>query len=285
MTKPRFSYINGRYMQHERAAVHIEDRGFLFSDGVYEGIALVNGKLIDAELHYERLQRSCDILELEMRVSIASLKIIINELIRKNKMHDAFIYLQITRGSAPRNHSFPTPAVRPSLLVVTYPDRAPSQSVYEQGINVLTAPDIRWGRRDAKTISLLPNILAKQAAVAGGCKEAYLVAKDGVITEGSSSNAFMVTQAGAVQTHPATEDILGGITRRIVLGHAKDAGIEVIEIPFTVADLRNASESFITNSSSGIIPVVKVDDRLVANGNVGPVSKKLHGLYQQHIGR
>jgi len=288
--RPSFCYVNGAYLRMEEAGVHVEDRGNLFSDAVYEGIALNNGNLLDVTPHLNRLQRSLDILQMDLPMSVRSIELIIYELARRNRMKNGFVYLQVSRGVARRNHAFPNPKVEPSLFIVIYPDRTPSSQEYNQGISVITRPDIRWGRRDAKTVSLLANVLAKEDGVAQGCKETWLVDdKTNLITEGSASNAFIVTDSGAIKTHPASQDILGGITREVVLNLARDNGIEVIEQPFSIDEMRQASEAFGTSTTMQVIGVTVIDNMPVGKvtlseeKKIGPVTQKLIQLYAQHV--
>ncbi len=283
MPIPRYSYVDGRYVLHQYATVHIEDRGYLFSDGVYEGINLINGKLLEPEMHFERLGHSLSVLSMSAPMSARVMESIIYELARRNRMKNGFVYLQITRGSARRNHAFPAPEAWPIMVITIHSDRTPPLEQYEKGVNALTAPDIRWGRRDAKTISLLPNILAKQYAVERDAKEALLVANDGYVTEGSASNAFIVTKGGTVKTHPEDEEILGGITRFVVLSLAYNNGIEICEEAFTLEELYDAEEVFITSTTMGVMPVVCIDGKKIASGKVGKTCKKLYQLYQHHV--
>lgn len=280
--KTRISYVNGRYIRHSLAAVHIEDRGFQFSDGIYEVIALVNGRLLDENLHFERLKRSLDLLYIPLPASITSLHIIIKELGRRNNLKNGYVYIQITRGVAKRNHAFPTKQhIKPSLVITYNKSSPPSENEYKKGISVITTPDIRWKRCDIKSVSLLPNILAKQEAVKAKAKEAWMVDEKGIITEGSSSNCYIVDKSGYVRTYPESSDILGGVTRRVVLQLAKGHGVKVREKAFTVKESIAAKEAFATSTTMGIIAVTKINGKKVSDGKPGEITKKLMKLYEE----
>lgn len=284
MVQRKISYVNGRYVPHEDAFVHIEDRGYQFSDGVYEVIGIMNGKMFDDELHFKRLERSCKHLHMNMPVTVPAMKIIVNELIRRNRVKDSYIYIQVTRGVAPRNHAFPKPGTKPALTIMFTTLTPPPQKDYDKGVSIITGKDIRWHRKDIKSISLLANILAKQDAVIAGVKENWLVDKvTGFITEGSSTNAYIVDKSGVVRTHPADECILGGVTRDVVLQIAKKNKIKVSEKPFTIAELRSAKEAFITSTTSGVLPVVKADGKNIGNGKPGEITMRLNKLYNEHM--
>lgn len=278
----RIAYVNGRYMDHALASVHIEDRGYQFSDGIYEYIAFYNRKLLDADAHFKRLERSLNELEIGSPVAAAALGVIIRELIERNGREDGGLYIQVTRGVAKRDHVFPK-NVRPTLVMTICGAKTPKPNEFADGVKVITTPDIRWGRRDIKSISLLANILAKQKASRQKVREALLTCEDGTINEGAASNAFIVNKSGTLLTHPLDENILGGITRDVVLKLARKAGIYVEEKPFSMTDAKNAAEAFITSTSINVLPVVKIDDKLIGGGKVGEVTKKLGELYNVHI--
>lgn len=279
---PRISYVNGRFVPHSEASVHIEDRGYQFSDGVYEVMAVVNGAFLDGDWHLTRLRYSLEQLEIAPPVAWTALPLLVRELLRQNKARDGMVYIQATRGVAKRDHAFPK-NVRSSLVMTVVKPKWPSDVMMEKGVSIITAPDVRWGRRDIKSISLLPNILAKQAAAHAGVREAWLVGEDGVVTEGSSTNAWIIDAKGRVVTHPANHRILGGITRLTLIDLAKKSGIPVLEQPFTVSDLRKASEAFLTSTTSLVLPVVEADGKKIGKGVVGPVTKKLQQLYAAYI--
>lgn len=285
MTHGKISYVNGKYVPHEKAMVHIEDRGYQFSDGVYEMLAVKKGKLLDSDLHLKRLKRSLKSLYIDWPTSPDSIRVIIKELIRRNKVTNAYVYLQVTRGVAPRNHPFPKDA-KPSLTVMFSELQPPPQKDYESGVKVITGPDLRWGRRDIKSISLLANVLAKQEAVKAGVKEMWLIdGNSGNITEGSSTNAYIINKAGEIVTHPANECILGGVTRDKVLRVAKKAGIKVKEKPFKLKDALAAKEAFLTSTTSGVLPVVQVDKKKIGNGKPGEITKKLMKAYSDFMNK
>ncbi len=278
----RIAYVNGRYIEHSQASVHIEDRGYQFSDGIYEYIAFYNGVLLDGDLHFKRLERSLKEMEIAPPVSAAAMRIIANELIERNGRDDGGLYVQVTRGVAARNHLFPK-NVRPALVMTVCGAKTPKAQEFEDGVKVITHIDNRWGRRDIKSISLLANIIAKQESSRQKVREAILVEKDGTVNEGSASNIFIVDKVGSLVTHPADHDILGGITRDVLIKLAHKAGIAVDERKFDIAEAKGANEAFITSTSINVLPVVKIDDRLVGKGKVGEVTLKLQQLYNAHI--
>lgn len=278
----RIAYVNGSYIDNARASVHIEDRGYQFSDGIYEYMAFYNGLLLDGDLHSKRLERSLRELEIAMPVAPAALRIIARELIERNGREEGGLYIQVTRGVSPRNHIYPK-NVRPALVMTVCGAKTPKASEFENGVKIMTHADNRWGRRDIKSISLLPNIMAKQEASRRKMREALLIEADGTVNEGSASNFFMVTKAGVVTTHPTDNDILPGITRDVLLKLAGKAGIAVEERRFGIAEAKAAPEAFITSTSINVLPVVKIDDKLIGKGVVGEVTMKLQQLYNAHI--
>lgn len=278
----RIAYVNGRYLPHGSAAVHIEDRGYQFSDGVYEVIAVHRGGLIDEDGHMARLERSLGELEIAWPMSARALSVVLGEVVRRNRVSNGIVYLQITRGVAPRNHAFPAAAV--SALVVTartMPAFDVAQA--ERGVDVITIPDIRWKRRDIKSISLLANCLGKQEAVRAGAYEAWFVDDDGMITEGTSSNAWIVTADGRLKTRHADNAILNGITRTAVLKLADEQGIAFVEQPFSVAEAKAATEAFITSTTSFVKPVAHIDGSVVGDGKPGPMTARLLDHYAVHM--
>lgn len=278
----RISYVNGAYTLHSEALVHVEDRGYQFSDGIYEYCAFYNRKLLDGELHWRRLERSLAELSIAMPMSMNAMNIVIRELISRNDRDDGGLYLQVTRGVARRDHPFPK-HTKPALVMTVCGPKIPKPHEINDGVKVITHPDHRWERRDIKSISLLANVLAKQEATRQHTREAWLFLPDGTFTEGAVSNSYLINDKGEIITHPLGNFILGGVTRDVVLMLARNAGIAVVERAFTRADLKNASEAFLTSTSANVLPVVKVDDSLVGNGKVGPVTKKLQSLYETHI--
>jgi D-alanine transaminase len=208
---------------------------------------------------------------------------VLREILRRNQLSNALLYVQVTRGSAPRNHLFPRRA-RPSLVVTVRRPAFPGEREREEGVGVITRPDLRWGRCDIKSISLLPNVLARQSAAAAGCREAWLVDREGIVTEGSASNAYIVDAGGRLITHPLNERILGGITRSVVLELARQDGIEVVEQPFSVEQAHAAREAALSSTSSWLLPVTTIDGRAVSNGMPGHVVRRLMALYAGHLG-
>ena len=277
----RISYVNGAYVPHREAMVHIEDRGYQFADGIYEYIAFYNRILVDGDLHFRRMERSLHELQIAMPMSLASMKIVVRELIEQNGKDDGGLYIQITRGVAKRDHGFPK-NIRPALVIAVCAAKLPTEKQIKEGVNVITQPDIRWGRRDIKSISLLPNILAKQKAVEKQAREAWLVDGD-IISEGSASNSYIVSKTGELITHPANECILGGITRDVVLKLARGDGIKVNERAFTLAEVKHAAEAFITSTSANVLPVVTIDEAAIGNGKPGKITHRLNELYTAHI--
>lgn len=276
----RISYVNGAYKLHSEAMAHIEDRGYQFADGIYEYFAFYNGALLDADLHWKRLERSLRELEIPMPMSIAALTQVVKELIERNGKLDGGLYMQVTRGMARRDHPFPK-ETKPVLSMTICSPKYPKPAEIKNGVKVMTLPDNRWHRRDIKSVSLLANVLSKQEASKQGMREAWLVMEDGKISEGSVSNAYIVNARGEIVTHPADTNILGGVTRDVVLQLARANDIKVIEKPFSLNDVKAASEAFITSTSANVLPVAKIDD--INLGKPGPVTLKLMSLYHAHI--
>jgi len=279
---PRISYVTGRYLPHERAAVHIEDRGFQFADGVYEVCAVVNGDIIDMAPHLERLRRSLAAVEISCRVG-AALEFVLREVVRRNRVRHGLVYLQINRGRAPRDHGFP-PGARASVIVCAAHGRPDllARRVRE-GVDVITLADNRWGRCDIKSVGLLANVLAKQAARRAGAFEAWFLDEDGYVTEGSSTNAFIVTRRGEIVSRAPFSGILDGITRRILLDIARDAGIAYVERPFHRDEALAAREAFIASTTAPAVPVVRIDGHPVGRGTPGAVATKLHNRFFERL--
>ncbi|WP_375207983.1 D-amino-acid transaminase [Hyphococcus sp.] len=281
----RIAYVNGQYVPQSAATVHIEDRGYQFADGVYEVCIVVNGRYWDMEGHLARLQRSLKELQMAAPMGIEALKVVMGEVVRRNRLKNALVYMQVTRGVAPRNHPFPPEGTRPSLVITARRfDLDQSDARAKTGVAVISQPDIRWGRVDIKTVGLLPNALAKQAAAEAGAAEALLV-RDGVVTECSSSNAWIVDEAGAIITHPKTNRILGGITRQTAIACAEELQIKVIERPFTLEEAKAAPEVFITSATSFVMPVISVDGVRIGSGKPGPVAMRLREAYKARAAR
>ncbi|HEY1798021.1 MAG TPA: D-amino-acid transaminase [Stellaceae bacterium] len=275
----RIAYVSGRYLPHRQAAVHIEDRGYQFADGVYEVIALADGRLIDEGRHLERLHRSLSELRIEPPVGDAALKIVMREVMRRNGVNNGIVYLQITRGVAPRDHAFPKSA-KPVLVVTSRRSKPANPALGLDGIAVITIPDIRWQRCDIKSVSLLPNILGKQQAREAGAYEAWQVDRDGFVTEGTSTNAWIVTRDGEVVTRACDHAILSGITRLAMLDIIAYEGLKLVERPFSVAEAKAAREAFLTSTTAELLPIVSIDGETVANGKPGSFAARLHEEYQ-----
>lgn len=280
----RIAYVNGRYVPHAQARVHIEDRGYQFADGVYEVIAVHRGRLIDEEGHLVRLNRSLRELRIQPPMAESALKVAMRELLRRNRVRDGIIYLQVTRGVARREHAFPANA--PSALVMTARAIKPFDlEAARAGVDVITIPDIRWKRCDIKSVSLLPNVLGKQQAREAGAYEAWMVAEDGTVTEGTSSNAWIVTKDGTLVTRAASDAILNGITRQALLTAVRENGVRLVERPFTVAEAKAAREAFVTSTTSYVKPVVRIDGQSIGNGHIGELTGRLLELYARHMDR
>ncbi len=259
--------------------MHVEDRGYQLADGVYEVVAIHRGRFLDEQPHLDRLDRSLRELRIDWPMPQAALKQVMRELVRRNAVHQGLIYIQVTRGVAPRDHAFPRPRVAPSLVMTTRRARSVPLAALREGVSVVTVPDIRWARCDIKSISLLPNVLGKQAAVEAGAYETWQVNASGVVTEGSSTNAWIVTRQGKVVTHPPGPQILSGVTRLTVLRLAAESQITVEERPFTLDELKTAREAFLTSTSSHVLPVTRVDGEPIGDGRPGKVALRLRELY------
>jgi D-alanine transaminase len=279
----RIAYVNGRYLPQRAAAVHVEDRGYQFSDGVYEVCEVRGGCTIDQRRHLARLKRSLDELRIDMPMTEAALATVMRECVRRNRVRDGIIYLQITRGVARRDHAFPPPGTRASVVITAHGlDVVANERIAAEGVAVITVPDNRWHRVDIKSISLLPNVLAKQAARERGAKEAWFVDGDGNVTEGSSSNAWIVTKGGKVVTRPADHGILRGITRTVLIEVISAQGLQLEERPFTVEEAYGAREAFLTSASQIVMPVVRIDERAVGNGAPGSIATALRAEFHRH---
>jgi D-alanine transaminase len=276
-TMSRTVYVNGAYLPEEEAKISVFDRGFLFADGVYEVATVVDGRLVDNAAHLARLQRSLGELDMPAPAAPEEIEAIQRELIARNGIDQGLVYLQVTRGAADRDFLYPKDAA-PSLVMFTQTKNVIDSPAAAKGISVITLPDIRWRRRDIKTVALLAASMAKQAAHDAGADDAWMV-EDGAVTEGSSNNAFIVTHDGAIITRALSNDILHGITRRAVLAIAEREGLTVEERAFSPEEAYEAAEAFITSASTFVMPVVKIDSRILGNGVPGPVSENLRRLY------
>ncbi|MGO9133838.1 MAG: D-amino-acid transaminase [Methylovirgula sp.] len=276
----RIAYVNGSYVPHDQAVVHIEDRGYQFGDGVYEVCEIHAGGLIDEARHLARLKRSLGELQIPMPLAEGALPVVLREVVRRNRVRDGYVYLQVTRGVAPREHCFPAHPVRPSLVVTARAiDPAKAAATAAKGIAVITMPDIRWKRPDIKTIGLLPNVLARQAAKEKGAQEAWLIDAEGMITEGAASNAWIVDAANTVVTRQIDNGILSGVTRATLLEVIAQEGLRLEERRFSLAEARAAREAFVTGATSLVMPVVAIDGAPVGDGHPGPVAQRLRALF------
>jgi D-alanine transaminase len=282
----RVAYVNGAFVRHADAVVHIEDRGYQLADGVYEVWAVFDGRLIDAAGHFKRLGRSLDELRIDWPVSQAALPLLLSETLRRNRIRDGMVYLQITRGVAPRDHPFPDPPVAPSLvLTAKRVDVAAAEARAAGGVAVVTTPENRWGRCDIKTIGLLPNVLAKQKAREAGAYEAWFVDDMGFVTEGASTNAWIVDAEGVLRTRSIQANILRGVTRATLLEVAATDGLTIEQRGFSVDDVKTAREAFITGAGTLVTPVVSIDGHAIGGGIPGPVAKRLRRLYMAEARR
>jgi len=276
---PRIAYVNGRYVRHADAYVHIEDRGYQFADGVYEVCEVARGYIVDGKRHLDRLGRSLSELQMAWPMHRAALEVVIGEVIRRNGVKNGLVYIQVTRGVAGRDFLFPADT-KPSLVITAKKiDPALNARKAESGIKVITVPENRWDRVDIKTVGLLPNVLAKEQARAAGAQEAWFVDTDGNVKEGGSSNAWIVTRDGALVTRPAEHGVLRGITRTTMFEVAAKLGLRIEERHFSVAEAKAAREAFISSATTIAMPVVAIDGTPVANGHPGSVVLSLREAF------
>ncbi|WP_319533704.1 D-amino-acid transaminase [uncultured Cohaesibacter sp.] len=273
----RIVYVNGEFLPEEAATISIFDRGFLFADGVYEVSTILGGKLVDNGAHLARLGRSLKELDMAAPCSMEEIAEIQHELLKRNDVEEGGLYLQVTRGAADRDFAFPKDA-KPSLVMFTQSRPVIKTAAAEKGLAVISLPDIRWQRRDIKTVGLLPASLAKMAAIKAGANDAWMV-EDGFITEGTSNNAHIVTKDGKLITRDLSNKILHGITRKAVLALAEETGIEIEERRFTPEEVKVASEAFVTSASTFVTPVISFDGVAIGDGKPGLVAKRLRELY------
>jgi D-alanine transaminase len=271
------AYLNGQYLPLDEARVSVLDRGFLFADGIYEVSAVLDGHLVDNASHLARFERSLGEISLPLPTSMDGIEEIEKELVARNEVREGVVYMQVTRGVAPRDFGFPKD-VPPTLLMFTQSKSIVDAPAAKEGIAVKTLADIRWARRDIKSIALLAQVLAKQAAVEAGCQEAWMV-EDGFVTEGGSSSAFIVTADNVLVTRPNSQALLPGCTRKAVLALAAEKGVRLEERAFTVAEALSAAEAFITSASSFVMPVVSIDGQAIASGGPGPLTRRLREIY------
>lgn len=276
----RIAYVNGRYVAHSDAFVHIEDRGYQFADGVYEVCEVARGFIMDMTRHLDRLNRSLGELQIDWPLTRACLEVIMGEVVRRNRVKNGLVYLQVTRGVARRDHVFPSAATKPALVVTakrTDPGMATKRA--EAGLKVITVPENRWERVDIKTVGLLPNVLARQKAKEAGAQEAWFVDPDGTVKEGAATNAWIVTRDGVLVTRPAEHGILRGVTRTTIFDVAAGLGLKIEERGFSVTEAKAAREVFISAATMVVMPIVAIDGDPVANGHPGSVALSLRKAF------
>jgi D-alanine transaminase len=272
--------VNGRYRPYQAASVHVEDRGLMLGDAVYEVCAIRAGKILDLDPHLRRLDRSLTELRISAPMSRASLEAVIEETVRRNAVENGLIYMQVSGGVAQRDHVFPDPAPPPGLFVLVRPvNAALLDAKAEQGVSVVSAPDIRWGRRDIKSTGLLANVLAKQTAKELGAGDVWFVDQHGLITEASAANAWIVDAQGTLRTKDLSNQILAGVTRGAILSLASACGLPIEERPFSAAEVRTAQEAFSTSAVALVVPVTQFDDVTIGSGRPGPVAIALRQSY------
>ena len=276
----RIANVDGAYLPFDQAGVHIEDRGYQFADGIYEVFALIDGQMLDVDAHLKRLELSLEKINLASPVSYSALLVILNETIRANNIRDGLVYMQITRGRAARNHAYPAVS-QPVLSVTVRPiNETHRRHVAETGIKVISTEDQRWKRCDIKSISLLPNVMAKQAAVEAGAQEAWMIDGEGFVTEGASTTAWIVDESGKLRTRPLANDILDGITRQMLLSLIDELQLELDETPFTIDEAYSSNEAFSTASSLIVMPIIEIDGHKVGNGKPGQITTQLLQNYK-----
>jgi D-alanine transaminase len=280
----RIAYVNGRYVAQPDASVNIEDRGYQFGDGIYEVVHLFDGRFIDEDLHLDRLERSLREIQLPMPMPRASLRMVLREVARRNRVTEGLLYMQVTRGVARRDHAFPNKPIPPALVVTVKRIAPYPTNVDRWGAAAITMPDLRWARCDIKTVNLLPNCLARQAAREKGAIEAVLYDEaTGMVTEGAATSFWIVDEAGTIRTRPLSDAILPGCTRAALMAELRDAGIAFEEREFSMEELRHAREAFITSATSFVKPITKIDGAPVGDGQVGPVVRKLFEIFARHV--
>jgi D-alanine transaminase len=278
----RVVYVNGRYLPYGQAGVHVEDRGFQFADSIYEVCEILGGRLVDETRHLERLARSLGELSIPLPMSAAALGQVMRQVVRRNRITTGLLYLQVSRGRAPRDFAVPDDGLEPTLVCLARRvDGVKREARAAQGIAVKSLPDIRWQRCDIKTVMLLPAVLAKEAAARDGAQEAWLVDTHGFVTEGASSNAWIVDRSGTLITRPTGNAILPGVTRRTLFDLLSRENIPFEERAFTIAEAHSAREAFITSASGTVMPVVRIDNRVIGNGHPGQLTLDLRSKFHQ----
>jgi D-alanine transaminase len=279
----RIAYVNGRYLPQRRASVNIEDRGYQFADGVYEVVHLHGGRFIDEDRHLDRLDRSLAALRLPQPMRRAALRHVLLEVARRNRLREGLLYMQVTRGVARRDHAFPDVPVSPSVVVTIRRIPPYPTDITRWTANAITHPDLRWARCDIKSTGLLPNVLARQAAKEQGALEAILVDDEGMVTEGAATSFWIVDKDGALRTRGLDHAILPGCTRDALSTLLRDEGIAFEESRFSVQDMHDAREAFLTSATSFVKPIVRIDGAPVGGGEVGPVTRRLFALFARHV--
>ncbi len=280
----KIAYVNGRYVPQPEAAVNIEDRGYQFGDGIYEVVHLYDGRYVDEDLHLARLERSLREIRLPMPMSRAALRLVLREVARRNRVTEGLLYMQVTRGVARRDHPFPTKPVPPALVVTVKRIPPYPTDIETWQASAITLPDLRWARRDIKSVNLLPNCLARQAAREKGAIEAILYDEaTGVVNEGAATTFWIVDEKGAVRTRFLDQVILPGCTRAALMAEMRQAGLAFDESPYTLDDVRKAREAFITSATSFVRPITRIDGAPVGDGKVGPVVRQLFDLFARHV--
>ncbi|WP_026606319.1 D-amino-acid transaminase [Methylocapsa acidiphila] len=282
----RIAYVNGQYVIQRDANVSIQDRGYQFGDGVYEVCEIFRGALIDEARHLDRLARSLEELRIGAPLGKGALGVVLREIIARNKVANGYVYIQVTRGAAPRDHAFPPSSVRSSLIVTARQiDPEKGEAAARKGISVVTTPDLRWKRVDIKTISLIPNCLARQAAKEGGAQEAWFIDSDGMVVEGAASNAWIIDRSGAIVTRQLDSSVLRGITRTTLIDIIAAQGLTLEERKFSLEEAFSAQEAFITGATTLVTPVVTIDGRKIGDGAPGPLAQRLRSIFHDTAAR
>ena len=279
----RIAYVNGAYVPQRRASVNVEDRGYQFADGIYEVVYLHRGRLTDWDLHFARLEQSLREVRIAMPMARAALEGVLAEVARRNRVRNGLLYMQITRGVARRDHAFPSANTPPSLIVTARRIPAYPTEIERWTTRVISHPDERWARRDIKSVALLPNVLARQAARERGASEAILIDREGIVTEGASSSFWIVDQTGALRCPPQSHAVLPGCTRAALEAEMKAEGIAFETRAFSLDEARSAQEAFLTSATSFVKPVLAIDDAPVGDGAAGPVTRRLFALFARHV--
>ncbi|WP_375464823.1 D-amino-acid transaminase [uncultured Methylobacterium sp.] len=278
MASSRIVYLNGEFVPFDQARVPVMDRGFLFADGIYEVSAVIDGRLVDNAAHLARLDRSLSEIGIRNPHAAAEWEGLQTELVARNGVTEGLVYMQVTRGVAERDFAFPARGTPPTVVMFTQAKTVLANPLAETGAKIVTVEDLRWKRRDIKSVALLAQVLAKQAAAEAGVAEAWMV-EDGAVTEGSSSTAFIATRDGRLVTRPLSTALLPGITRAAVLQLADEASLRVEERLFSVAEAHAAAEAFYTSASAFVMPVIAIDGRTIGEGRPGPLTRRLRDLY------